>query len=146
MIIALGIGFATIVTIVFFMTVFMIIINTALGVRLVSQVLTRTAVSFGATRRETILKVVFPAALPAIVAGLQLGVGRALTGTVVAEIFIGSSGIGYSIGYYAGTLRLADVYLGILILGVLGVSLHAAVNVLERRVNFEADEARGTSS
>ncbi len=137
LIIALGIGPLTITAIVFFMTVFMIIVNTSLGVRLVSEILTRTATSFGATRRETVLKVIVPAALPAIVAGLQLGMGRALTGVVVAELFIGSSGIGYSIGYYAGTLQLADVYLGIFILGVLGVSLRALVGALEQRVSYK---------
>lgn len=132
-----GIGFTTIVILVVLFAIFPIVINTALGVRLVDPFLIRAAVSFGATRREVLLKVVLPASLPAIASGLELAVGRALTGAVVGELFIGRAGLGYSIGYYASYVRLADVFLFIFILGILGVTFRNAMTALERRVRYE---------
>ena len=104
---------------------------------MVSEILTRSAASFGATRMETITKVVIPAALPAIVAGLQLAVGRALMGAVIAELFIGSQGLGFRIGFHSGFLRLDDVFLGIFILGALGVALREVVSAIHKRVNYK---------
>lgn len=131
-----GLGFVSIITLVVLFTIFPIIVNTALGVRLVDPVLIRSAVSFGATRREVLTKVILPAALPSIVSGLQLAVGRCFTGAVVAELFIGSAGLGYSIGYYASFLQMSVVFLNIFIVGILGVSVTLAMGVLEKRVRY----------
>jgi ABC-type nitrate/sulfonate/bicarbonate transport system permease component len=136
-IIVTGIGFTTTVVLVVLFAIFPVIINTALGVRLVDQFLVRSAVSFGATRREVLRHVILPASLPSIAAGLELAIGRAITGAVVAELFIGSVGLGYSIGYYSSFLRLADVFLYIFILGILGVILRELMTALERRVRYE---------
>lgn len=132
-----GLGFVSIITLVVLFTIFPIIVNTALGVRLVDPVLVRSAVSFGASRREVLQKVVLPAALPSIVSGLQLAVGRAFTGAVVAELFIGSAGLGYSIGYYASFLQMDAVFLNIFVVGILGVTATIAVGVLEKRIRYE---------
>lgn len=131
-----GLGFVSIITLVVLFTIFPIIVNTALGVRLVDPVLVRSAVSFGATRREVIQKVILPAALPSIVSGLQLAVGRCFTGAVVAELFIGSAGLGYSIGYYASFLQMDAVFLNIFVVGILGVTVTLAMGILERRVHY----------
>jgi NitT/TauT family transport system permease protein len=134
----LGLGFASVITLVVLFTIFPIIVNTALGVRLVDPVLVRSAVSFGASRREVLQKVVLPAALPSIVSGLQLAVGRCFTGAVVAELFIGSAGLGYSIGYYASFLQMDAVFFNIFVVGILGVSATLAMGALEQRVRYEA--------
>jgi len=136
LIIVSGIGFTTIVVLVVMFAIFPIIINTALGVRLVDPFLVRSAVSFGAARGEVLRHVILPASLPSIVSGMELAVGRAITGAVVAELFIGNAGLGYSIGYYSGFLRLADAFLFIFILGVLGVLLRELVVAIERRVRY----------
>jgi NitT/TauT family transport system permease protein len=132
-----GIGLTSIVVLVVLFTIFPIVINTSLGVRLVDPFLVRSAVSFGATRREVLRHVILPASLPAIASGLELAVGRGLTGAVVAELFIGSAGLGYTIGFYASFLRLADVFLYIFILGILGVLLRELMTAFERRVRYE---------
>jgi ABC-type nitrate/sulfonate/bicarbonate transport system permease component len=137
LIIVSGIGFTTIVILVVLFTIFPIIINTSLGVRLVDPILVRSAVSFGATRKEVLRHVILPASLPAILSGLELAVGRAITGAVVAELFVGNAGLGFSIGYYSGFLRLADVFLYIFILGGLGVILRELVVAIERRARYE---------
>jgi NitT/TauT family transport system permease protein len=137
LIIVTGIGFTTIVVLVVLFAIFPIIINSALGVRLVDPFTVRSAISFGATRREVLRHVILPASLPSIAAGLELAVGRAITGAVVAELFIGSAGLGYSIGFYSSFLRLADVFLFIFILGILGVFFREVMTALERRVRYE---------
>lgn len=134
----LGLGFASIIMLVVLFTIFPIIVNTALGVRLVDPVLVRSAVSFGASRREVLQKVVLPAALPSIFSGLQLAVGRCFTGAVVAELFIGSAGLGYSIGYYASFLQMDAVFFNIFVVGILGVSATLVMGLLEQRVRYEA--------
>lgn len=132
-----GLGFTSIIILIVLFTIFPIIVNTALGVRLVDPVLVRSAVSFGASRREVLLKVILPAALPAIVSGLQLAVGRCFTGAVVAELFIGSAGLGYSIGTYASFLQMDAVFLNIFVVGILGVTATYAMGILERRVRYQ---------
>jgi NitT/TauT family transport system permease protein len=137
LIVVSGIGFTSIVTLVVLFAIFPIVINTALGVRLVDQFLVRSAISFGATRREVMRHVILPASLPSIATGLELSIGRSITGAVVAELFIGNAGLGYSIGYYSSFLRLADVFLFIFILGIIGVTLRELMTALERRVRYE---------
>ncbi len=132
-----GLGFVSIITLVVLFTIFPIIVNTALGVRLVDPVLIRSAVSFGASRRELLLKVVLPAALPSIFSGLQLAVGRCFTGAVVAELFIGSAGLGYSIGYYASFLQMDAVFFNIFVVGILGVTVTLMMGALEKRVRYQ---------
>lgn len=132
-----GISFTAMVTLVILFTVFPIIVNTSLGVRLVDPVLTRSAVSFAASDREVLTKITLPAALPAIASGLQLAVGRCLTGVVVAELFIGQSGIGFSIGIYANFLRMSDVFFGIIVIGLLGVTFTYLAAWVESRLRYE---------
>lgn len=138
LIIAMGLGFTSIVTLIVLFAIFPITVNTALGVKLVDQSLVRAAISFSARRSEVLRKVIMPASLPGIASGLQLAVGRAFTGAVVAELFIGKAGLGYSIGYNASFLRLPDVFLNIFILGILGTALRSVMTAFERRVRYEA--------
>lgn len=132
-----GISFIAMVTLVIVFTIFPIIVNASLGVRLVDPVLTRSAIAFAANDREVLTKVTLPAALPAIASGLQLAVGRCLTGVVVAELFIGSEGIGYSIGVYANFLRMSDVFFGIIVIGLLGVTFTYLMGWMESRLRYE---------
>jgi ABC-type nitrate/sulfonate/bicarbonate transport system permease component len=129
-----GLGFTAMLTLVVLFAVFPVIVNTALGVRLTDPVLIRTARSFGASPREIALRVILPAAIPSILAGLRLTLGRALIGVVVAELFMGSAGIGFAIGYAAGALRTADVFFGIFVVGTLGVGLNSLMSALEHRL------------
>jgi sulfonate transport system permease protein len=132
-----GISFTAMVTLVILFTIFPIIVNASLGVRLVDPVLIRSAVAFAASDREVLTKVTLPAALPAIASGLQLAVGRCLTGVVVAELFIGREGIGYSIGIYANFLRMGDVFFGIVLVGLLGVTFTYLMGWVESRLRYE---------
>ena len=92
-----GVGLSSKIALVFLAAFFPIALNTLTGARNVDRVLIRTAHSYGATRAQTFRKVIVPFSVPSIMAGLRLGVGRALIGAFVAEMFGGTAGIGYLI-------------------------------------------------
>jgi NitT/TauT family transport system permease protein len=75
-----GLGIESRIAVVFLFAVFVIIINTMTGVKQVDGVLVEMARSFGAKEREVFFKIILPAALPAIMAGVRLGMGRAVKG------------------------------------------------------------------
>ena len=128
-----GLGFWAAIVIVFLGAFFSIAINTSNGVKTVDRRLLNLARSFGASRRKVFLSVVAPATVPYTVAGLRIGIGRALIGVFVAEIFGGSAGIGYMIKLAGNTLQSDRVFFGVVVFMLMGVALFAAVGVLERR-------------
>jgi NitT/TauT family transport system permease protein len=130
-----GLGTPTVIAIAVLLAVFPILINTRSGVHEVDPKLIQAARSFGATDRQLFRKVVLPASLPLVMAGLRLGIGRALVGVVVGEFFVGDKGLGYSIAYYAGLLRTTDMIAAVVVIGVLGVLLTQILSVLERRID-----------
>ena len=129
----LGLGAATVIAISFLLSVTPIIVNTISGIRQVNPTLVLAARSFGAGPRDLLLKVVLPASVPMIAAGLRLGVGRALTGVVIAELFVPSGGIGSSIAYHAGLLRTTDMLAALMVIVVLGVMCTQGVSAVAAR-------------
>jgi ABC-type nitrate/sulfonate/bicarbonate transport system permease component len=103
LIIWLGIGFASKVALVFIGSVIIMVINTETGVAQVDRRLVETARSFTASEAQILTMIVLPAALPFILAGMRLAVGRALVMVVVAEIYASNRGLGYMI-FQAGGL------------------------------------------
>jgi sulfonate transport system permease protein len=77
---------------------------------------------------------VLPGALPFIVTGLRLAVGRGLIGMVLADLYTAVSGIGYLIVRAAGTYQVDKMFVPIMTLGVLGVLLTALLRVVELKV------------
>jgi NitT/TauT family transport system permease protein len=93
--------------------------------------------SLGASRWQTFRKVVMPASVPWIMAGLRLNIGFALIGAVVGEYIAAKEGLGYLV-YYAGTLYdLDSVWLGIFALMLMALVLDAGVTLLERALRWE---------
>ncbi len=134
LIIWLGIGLASKVALVFLGSVVIMVVNTESGVAQVDKKLIETAHSFMANERQILLKVVLPASLPFIIAGMRLGVGRALVMVVVAEIYASTKGLGYLIFQAGGMYDTAQVFVGVLILAAAGVLLNAALRWLETRL------------
>ncbi|MDE3074353.1 MAG: ABC transporter permease, partial [Chloroflexota bacterium] len=83
------------VVIVFLSAVFPVLMNTMAGVQQVDPVWIKAARAFGATRRQITQKIVLPGALPAIMAGIRLGVGRGLLSVIVAEMYVSLAGLGH---------------------------------------------------
>jgi ABC-type nitrate/sulfonate/bicarbonate transport system permease component len=132
LIIWLGIGFSSKVALVFIGSVIIMIINTETGVAQVDPRLVETARSFMASERQILTKIVLPAALPIILAGMRLAIGRALVMVVVAEIYASNRGLGYLIFQAGGLYDTAQVFVGVGILAAAGVSLTALLRALER--------------
>lgn len=129
----LGLGLPTVIAMTFLFSVTPIYANTLAGLRNADPDLVRAAKSFGATQADLFTKVALPGAVPLLVAGLRLGVGRALTGVIVAELFGATAGIGYSITYYGQHLRTTDMFVSLLVIVLIGVILTQALAALESR-------------
>ena len=90
----LGLGDLTKLFIVTILAVFPVLINTAAGVRNVPQALIDVSTAFAANERQVFMKIILPSAVPYMMTGLRLGIGRAIIGMVVAEFFTAITGLG----------------------------------------------------
>jgi len=129
-----GLGVESRIAVVFLFSFFVIVINTLTGVKQVDRVLVEMGQSFGAGEYETFFKIIVPAAMPAIMAGIRLGMGRAVKGMVTAEMLLTLTGIGAMIMQYGSafaTDALFAVILTILIVAMLAMKL---VQVIDRRL------------
>ena len=134
LIIWLGIGIASKVALVFLGSFIIMVINTEAGVAQVDRRLVETARAFMANERQVMLKVILPSAMPYIIAGMRLGVGRALVMVVVAEIYAATKGLGYLIFQAGGLYDTAQVFVGVVILAGAGVALNTFLRWLERKL------------
>lgn len=129
----LGLGSPTVIALTFLFGVFPIIINTVEGVKNVDRTLQRAAHSFGAGDRQMFSKVVLPASVPMVMAGLRLGAGRSLLGGIVGELFGGNAGLGYAISQHASLMRTDLMMLHVLMVMVLGVVVTQSLRWLQSR-------------
>jgi NitT/TauT family transport system permease protein len=129
-----GFGPTAKVVIVFLFSVFAVSLNTARGVREVDPQLIEVARAYSASEVGLWKDVVLPSALPYIVTGIRLAVGRALVGVIIAEFYTSIAGLGFLIVSYANTFQTAKVFVPVVILMVLGVVLTAALHLLEGRL------------
>jgi NitT/TauT family transport system permease protein len=130
----LGIGIASKIAVVFLISVFPIIISTASGVRNVDRHFIDVARAFGGKRQQIVAKVLMPAALPFVLTGVRLAIGRAIVGVVVGELFGANAGLGYLIYISGQTFDVPALFAGIVCLAFAGVSLTWALQALERRL------------
>lgn len=128
-----GLGPGTAAAIAFLLAIPPIVVNTATGVKNLDSDLVRAALSFGATRRDLFFRVALPGSVPIVMAGLRLGIGRALTGVVIAELFGSTSGLGYSISYHGMLLQTTPMMASLLVVVALGVAFTEGVALLEAR-------------
>jgi NitT/TauT family transport system permease protein len=126
-----GLGDSAKLFIVTILSVFPILINTAAGVRNVPQALIELSAAFAANERQVFLKIILPAAVPYMMTGLRLGIGRAIIGMVVAEFFTAITGLGAVIVKYGNQYDTASMFVPILVLMLLGVILTALVRRAE---------------
>jgi NitT/TauT family transport system permease protein len=130
----LGLGFGVKVAVVFLFAFFPILINTASGAKNVSASMVEVGQAYLASRRQILFKVVFPAALPFIMAGVRIAVGRGVVGMIVAELFTAITGLGAMLSLYGNIFETAKMFVVIIVLAGLGVGLIHTVQMLERRL------------
>jgi len=122
------------IIVLFLFAFFPMVINTYQGVKNVDPRLIEVGRSFRCSERQLWANIVLPGALPFIVTGLRLAVGRGLIGMVLADQYTAISGIGYLIVRTAATYQVDKMFVPIVTLGILGIALTALLRVLERRV------------
>jgi len=132
-IIWLGIGILSKVGIIFLGAVFPMLINTRDGVKTTPQNLLNAARSFGASEWMVFKSVVLPSTVPFILTGLRLGVGRAIVGVMVGELYAATAGIGFMITVAGATFQTDKVFVGVLIFAISGMFLVELLNRVERR-------------
>jgi ABC-type nitrate/sulfonate/bicarbonate transport system permease component len=130
----LGLGFAVKVAIIFLMSLFPICINTWLGVTAVPKTLIEVGKSFVAPDHVILRRIILPATLPYIMAGVRLAVGRAVVAMVIAEFFTSISGLGAIIMTSANNFDTATTFVPIVIIMLMAVSLNFLVGAIERWV------------
>jgi ABC-type nitrate/sulfonate/bicarbonate transport system permease component len=129
-----GIDAPSKMAVVFLLAVFPIVINTATGIRSTDQVYIEAARSFSATRTQIFTKVLIPSALPFIVAGLRLGIGRGLVGVVVGEFIGARAGLGYLIFRSSQGFQIDAMWVGVFLLAGTGVLAVSLLQRVERRL------------
>ena len=129
-----GIGIWSKVLIVVLLVFFPVAINTEAGLRMTSERLIEMLRSFGASPRQIFFKVALPSAVPFILAGLKLGIGRGLIGVVVAELFGSRAGLGRLISASADAFNMPDLFAGVVVLAVAGILMTAGFSWLEARL------------
>ncbi len=135
-VLVLWIGFDTSakIVVVFLFTFFPIVINTYQGVKNVDSRLIEVGRAFRCSERQLWTNIVLPAAVPFIVAGLRLAIGRGLIGMVLADLYTAITGIGYLISRYASIYRTDAMFVPVVTLGLLGITLTGLLRFIERRV------------
>ena len=129
-----GLGDAAKLFIVSILAVFPVLINTAAGVRNVPSALVDVGTAFAANERQVFLKIILPAALPYMMTGLRLGIGRAIIGMVVAEFFTAITGLGAMIVKYGNAYDTASMFVPILLLMLMGVGITSLVRKIESMI------------
>jgi NitT/TauT family transport system permease protein len=135
LIIAFGLGLEVRVVAVFLFAAPIIAFNSYSGTRNVNGDLVEMARAFGARNWDILKKIVFPAAVPGIMAGVRLGIGRAIVGMVSAELLIVSVGIGLIIMQYTGTLETAKLYAAIATVIAIGIVVSNFGQWLDRTIS-----------
>jgi ABC-type nitrate/sulfonate/bicarbonate transport system permease component len=130
-----GIGLWSKVAVVFLGALFPLLINTYEGVRNADKLLINVVRSFGANEWDIARLVVVPNALPFIVVGLRLAIGRAVLGVVVSEFFGSQEGLGVVMVRAASAFQVNVVFAGLIIFAALSLVMTGLVKLLEDRMS-----------
>ena len=132
------------VTIVFLFMVFPILLNTYQGVKDVDRNLQEVACSFCSSEGQLWRHLIIPSAIPFIVVGVRLAIGRGLVGMIVAEFYTSVTGLGYMIVRYANAFKTDKLFVPIVVVMILGVGLMSLAKWIEGRIapwrNFDERE------
>jgi NitT/TauT family transport system permease protein len=130
----LGFGLPTMVVTVFLFSVWVVALDTQVGVEGVSPSLLEMGRSFGASRRQVLGKIILFAALPEILAGIRLGLIRGVKGVIIGQLLIAIVGIGYLFERYSRSFLMAEFWALLIIVFAFAFAASEAVGYFERRV------------
>jgi NitT/TauT family transport system permease protein len=122
----------SIVFITFLGAFFPILLNTIHGVESIDPVLIRAARSLGAKEPRLLISVIFPAVLPHVFTGLAVGMGVAWVSLIAAEMISGQFGVGYFTWEAYSLISYAEIALGMITIGLLGLMCSSAIRTTGR--------------
>lgn len=130
----LGIGEVSKVTVISLGVFFPVVINTHSGVKNIDPLFIKVAVSFYASKLSLIRKVILPGALPVIFAGLKLAAGTSLLMLVAAEMIAAQEGVGAMILHYGDLMLTTKLMVGVILLSILGILFTNTLQFLEKKI------------
>lgn len=128
-----GFGIESKVAIAFLSAVFPILVSTIAGARSVSLILVKLARSMGMSHLQRFAKVLLPAAIPAVAAGLRMGLGSSFITVVVAEMSGAPEGLGVVVKKDYGSQQLPEMFSVILLIVVIALAGNLLLGLVERR-------------
>ncbi|MEE0955197.1 MAG: ABC transporter permease [Eubacterium sp.] len=129
-----GVGEESKVALIFYATIFPVIVNTASGVRGIDRSLLEASGSLGGSKAYTFFHVILPSATPGIFTGVRLGLSGAIICIVAAEMLAASSGLGYLIYTSRIYYRTDWIFIGIFTLGLIGFLVDQLMQLFGRTV------------
>jgi NitT/TauT family transport system permease protein len=133
-----GIGETTVVVTVFLFAVFVITLDTQVGITHADRSLVEMARSFGATPGQLYSKVLLLSALPEILAGVRLGAIRGVKGVVIGQLLVAIIGIGELFEVYSNNFLMEEFWALVTIVFLFAFAVSEAIAALERRVEYYA--------
>jgi NitT/TauT family transport system permease protein len=128
-----GFGMPSTTILVFLSTLFIVLLTVMAAIASVDESLVRAARSFTAGDRRVFQSIVLPSSVPSIVTALRLGVGRALSAVIVAEVFGAAAGIGYYIHVTASTVQIDRMFVAVGFVALAGLASNVLFSRLEAR-------------
>lgn len=133
-IIVLGIGEATNVSIIMIGALWPVLLNTTAGVMSVDRKLMELAYVYRLRKRDIIFRMILPSAMYSIITGLRLGIGGAWMSVVAAEMIGATSGIGYMIMFAKSLAQAANMYVLVLVIGIIGFLIDRVLLIFQNQV------------
>ena len=133
-ILVLGLGEASKVFVIFWATLFPILLATIGGVKEVDRKLIEMAATFGASRLTSFRRVVLPASVPSIFVGLRRSATTALLLLIAAEMIGARSGLGFQVMNAQYNFQIPKMFAAILLLALLGLAVNAVLVALQNRL------------
>jgi NitT/TauT family transport system permease protein len=134
----LGFGLPTMIVTVFLFSVWVIALDTQVGVERVNPSLVEMGRSFGASKRVLFSQIVLRAALPELLAGIRLGLIRGLKGVIIGQLLIAVLGMGYLFELYSRNFLMPEFWALLIIVFTFAFIASEAVAYFERKVSFYA--------
>lgn len=129
-----GIGETTKVFVIALGTFWPVLLNTISGIKSVDRKLLEVAQVLNKRKLIVLTKVILPAAIPSIFTGIRLGIGTAWSCVVAAEMIAATKGIGFMITYARETAKPGEVFVGVIVIGIIGLLIDVVIRRIEKRL------------
>lgn len=130
----LGLGEASKIVLIFLAPFMFIVLNAEAGVRSVSQSWIRAGEMLGFSKGQLFTHVILPGSLPSVMVGVRTGAAVSWALVVAAELISAQAGIGYMVASAGSFFDLKSIYVGIIVIGLIGFLLDIAVRAIEKRL------------